>query len=64
MLQPQRTRATSIAGDRQQLGRALAPAMLPTSTVASGSKQRQRSRYSLLWLYFRRLFKPTQMDFQ
>jgi hypothetical protein len=38
--------------------------MLPTSTVASGSKQRQRSRYSLLWLYFRRLFKPTQMDFQ
>lgn len=39
--------------------------MLPiTATPSGSSKQRHRSRYSLLWLWFRRLFKPTQMDFQ
>jgi len=43
--------------------------MLPTTQpppggTSSSSKQRHRGRYSLLWLYFRRLFKPTQMDFQ
>jgi hypothetical protein len=41
--------------------------MLPVSTVPAGtasSKARRQTRYSLLWLYFRRLFKPTQMDFQ
>ena len=42
--------------------------MLPVSNTGGngGSKKvhGSRHRYSMLWLYFRRLFKPTQMDFQ
>lgn len=39
--------------------------MLPTTSSSAATKRSNaRQRSSLLWLYFRRLLKPTQMDFQ
>lgn len=40
------------------------PTSVPPQSAAGGTRRAYGRKSAMVWVYLRRLFKPTQMDFQ